>query len=104
MTAGNLPPLLRLFSDLCPPTAPEDREVSQVLDLERFAPFIIGRLLEDGDSQDLSWLADRLGEARWVEWLEVRGGRQLSRRSLAFWSLVLDSAVAPSSSGELWPL
>lgn len=68
--------------------------------------FVIGRLLEDGDSRDLGWLAGRFGEERLGEWLARRGGRQLSRRSRAFWRWVLGREPGPETApaGELWPL
>ena len=66
----------------------------------------IGRLLEDGDGEDLRRLVAACGEARLVAWLEERGGRQLSRRSRAFWARVLRSEPsAPAPTAEaLWPL
>lgn len=55
----------------------------------RTAPFLIGRLLEDGDGTDLRWLAGKVAEAHLADWLARCGGRQLSTRSLAFWRVVL---------------
>lgn len=68
--------------------------------------FLIGRLLEEGDREDLTWLAGRYGEERLRAWLAARGGRQLSRRSRAFWRRMLASEPAPAASAteELWPL
>lgn len=68
--------------------------------------FLIGRLLEEGDREDLAWLAEHYGEERLREWLAARGGRQLSRRSRAFWRRVLaaEPAPAPPVAEELWPL
>lgn len=74
------------------------------------AAWLIGRLLEDGDSEDLRWLAGEMGEAELARWLTERGRRQLSHRSRAFWELVLapaaepETAAEPSASRELWPL
>jgi len=68
---------------------------------------VIGTLLEEGSSAELAWLTDRVGEAALGEWLTRRGGRQLSRRSRAFWELVLGRAAGPPSpplAAELWPL
>lgn len=67
---------------------------------------LVGRLLEHGDSADLAWLVERCGEGRLTEWFERRGGRQLSRRSRAFWSRVLAAESGPAAhAGEaLWPL
>ncbi len=76
------------------------------LDPARFAGLLIGRLLEDGDSDDLRWLAAAVGEARIADWLERRGGRQLSRRSRLFWERLLGRPASPpaTGAGELWPL
>jgi len=70
------------------------------------APFLIARVLEDGDSRDLAELFASLGEQRIRSWLAARGGRQLSRRGRAFWSRLL--AVEPEAchplEPDLWPL
>jgi hypothetical protein len=70
------------------------------------ADLVVERLLEEGDSSDLRWLAGQRGEAALGEWFERCGGRRLSRRSRAFWALVLDRAPSPPAPGaeELWPL
>ena len=68
---------------------------------------LIGRLLEDGDRRDLRWLVARVGEAGLTRWFARRARRQLSRRSRAFWALLLDRPVAEGdevSGGALWPL
>ncbi len=67
---------------------------------------VIGRVLEDGDTADLRWLVARFGEARLGHWLAVRGGRQLSRRSRAFWQVVLGRPAGPPNpvAEALWPL
>ena len=81
-------------------------------------PFLIARLLEDGDGADLGWLSGTVREAALADWLERHGARQLSRRSLAFWELVLDRrarpaevppppylpALAPLPRTAVWPL
>jgi hypothetical protein len=74
-------------------------------DLEA-SPFLIGRLLEDGDSHDLAWLCRTFPEAELALWLEARGGRQLSVRSRAFWEMVLDRSAGGevASRSALWPL
>lgn len=68
--------------------------------------FLIGRLLEDGDGADLRWLFASHGTAAAREWFAFRGGRQLSSRSRAFWTLVLDQQAGPAvaTAEELWPL
>lgn len=70
------------------------------------APLILERLLEDGDGDDLRWLAGALPEVRWVNWFEDRAHRRLSRRSRAFWAVVLDVAPEnrPDAAEALWPL
>jgi hypothetical protein len=67
---------------------------------------VIGRLLEDGDGADLAWLCEAVPEEELAAWLTRHGGRQLSRRSRAFWEAVLATASSPpSESGDLlWPL
>ncbi|HEX4952647.1 MAG TPA: hypothetical protein VF017_04530 [Thermoanaerobaculia bacterium] len=69
-------------------------------------PFLIGRLLEDGDSQDLAWLFAEVGAEAVRSWFRRAGGRQLSRRSRAFWAVVLDEEPGPAAEGaeELWCL
>ena len=64
------------------------------------------RLLEDGDRDDLRSLTDTVGEADLVSLFAARGGRQLSSRSRAFWSLLLGVDPAPPHpcSAEIWPL
>lgn len=88
------PAARRLFAheDLDPPGPP--------------AALVIGRLLEDGDGADLAWLFASAGEERAADWYARRGGRQLSRRSRAFWGLVLGREPGPAAAaaGELWPL
>lgn len=65
---------------------------------------LIGRLLEDGDGEDLRWLVAEGGEAALAEWLERQGWR-LSPRSRPFWELVLDRRAPdrPRPAAELWP-
>lgn len=76
------------------------------LSVEGTEAAILERLLEDGDRADLRWLASVLPEERWVAWLNERGARQLSDRSRAFWSLVLDLPLPTrrAEGEELWPL
>ena len=70
------------------------------------SPDVTARLLEDGDTLDLAWLVDRCDEAALAGWIAERGGRQLSRRSRAFWSLLLDRSPSerPEAADEVWPL
>lgn len=73
---------------------------------ERGGSLRIARLLEDGDSADLAGLVFQVSEPALAEWLARHGGRQLSRRSRAFWEVVLGREAGPSvpGAGELWPL
>lgn len=72
------PGALRLFSD------------HDLGDLAGGDPsFVIARLLEDGDSADLTWLVRTVPETVLADWLERRGARALSWRSRAFWEVVL---------------
>ena len=79
-------------------------------DLEdpRARPFLLSRLLEDGDGADLRQLFVEVpdAEAEAAAWLAVHGGHQLSVRSRAFWQVVLGTAAGPPSPGAaaLWPL
>jgi hypothetical protein len=74
------------------------------IDTERHAPWLIASLLEEGDTPDLRWLVARYGRRRLASWVAARGSRQLSRRSLEFWRLVLEVAAGPEPpGGELWP-
>ncbi|HEX7184413.1 MAG TPA: hypothetical protein VF756_21480 [Thermoanaerobaculia bacterium] len=70
---------------------------------------LIARLLEDGDREDLAWLTSTLTEEDLAGWLGRHGGRQLSRRSRAFWEAVLapldnPGGDRPDAGDLLWPL
>ena len=75
-------------------------------DLAKGLPFLIARLLEDGDEADLRWLTRNVPETELAAWLEQRGGRQLSIRSRAFWEAVLDRPAGGEVPirKDLWPL
>jgi hypothetical protein len=87
---------LRLFPNLDPEALMADGGRSLLCE----------RLLEDGDSTDLRWLVAEVGSAGLAAWLGSNGGRRLSARSRAFWSLVLEreSGAAAPGAGQLWPL
>ncbi|MCB1053994.1 MAG: hypothetical protein KDD11_00600 [Acidobacteria bacterium] len=90
---GSPPPasLARLFPEW-PGALPSPRD-----------PLVVGRLLEDGEEADLRWLTKTVGEAELACWLGRRGGRQLSRRSRAFWQLLLGTeSPPPEIVEELW--
>ncbi len=85
---------LRLF----PHTEGADREPAEHPD------FVIGRLLEEGDGDDLRWLTATFGEDELVSWLGQRGQRQLSIRSFAFWTTLLGGATRSRHEDSLWTL
>ena len=74
-------------------------ELEIVEGMERYEAFVVGRLLEEGGSDDLRQLAEIVPESRWRSWLESEGGLGLSDRSRVFWSLLLDAA-APKPPGK----
>ncbi|HEY7214062.1 MAG TPA: hypothetical protein VIC28_05490 [Thermoanaerobaculia bacterium] len=76
------------------------------LDRDRAGSLLIARLLEDGDAADLAWLLGAAGEPAVADWFAGHGGRQLSRRSRAFWEIVLGRPASPvrPEAGSLWPL
>jgi len=69
-------------------------------------PFLVGRLLEEANADELRWLVQLVGRDALAQFLTRHGGRQLSQRSRAFWERVLGVESAPASSlaRELWPL
>ena len=67
-------------------------------------PFLIARLLEEGDGRDLAWLVSRCGEAPLGRWLERHGERLLSERSRAFWHLLLGLEPTAAEENPLWPI
>jgi hypothetical protein len=73
---------------------------------ERASSLLIARLLEDGDAADLAWLTATFPEPEIAAWLARHGGRQLSRRSRAFWQVVLGGEAGPArpEAEALWPL
>lgn len=85
-------------------------DAPSALDPGFHAPHVIGIVLEDGDRRDLAWLFRTYGRERVVDWLRRRGERQLSRRSRAFWRVVLGGTAgdtesqSPDLRSVLWPL
>jgi hypothetical protein len=75
------------------------------LDTTRVGPFVLSRLLEDGDFADLRALFQSVPESAAAGWLAAHGGRQLSRRSCAFWRVVFGTEPGPTAPGaaDLWP-
>lgn len=74
------------------------------LDSERHPGWLIERLLEDGDSDDLRWLFKAVPHAEIVDWLSRYGARRLSRRSQALWCMLLGVPATPASelARALW--
>ena len=73
---------------------------------ERSGSLLIARLLEDGDAADLAWLTSAIPEPALADCFARHGGRQLSRRSRAFWETVLGRPAGPvhPEAESLWPL
>lgn len=67
--------------------------------------FLIARLLDEGDSDDLRWLFSQLGTDEVRQRLDGPCRGKLSARSERFWRLVLDlTPLAPPAAGdEIWP-
>ena len=85
---------LRLFAHYDPADlAPDSGRPSSL-------PFLIGRLLEDGDRDDLAWLAASCPEPILATWLAEHGTRQLSARSRAYWHAVLGPLPAGDARAE----
>ena len=105
---AELPPAARrLFGDPGTDAGPE----VPPLDAAAPDPHVLGRLLEDGDRADLTWLGRQLSADELAGWIERHGARRLSRRSLAFWAVALDRPdLLPerlpelACRRELWPL
>jgi len=72
----------------------------------RASSLLIARTLEDGDAADLAWLLATFPEPQVAAWLARHGGRQLSRRSRAFWQIALGVEPGPGlpEADLLWPL
>jgi hypothetical protein len=76
-----LPPdLHRLFWDCRP----------ESVEREGHAPFVLERILEYGSLADVRWALRTYGTERVKDFLRERGVRTLSRKTLSFWTLVLD--------------
>ena len=65
----------------------------------------IARLLEDGDREDLAWLAAAIGSEPIRDWIARHAARRLSRRSRAFWCVAAGAPHERAANAEaLWPL
>jgi hypothetical protein len=79
---------------------------AEALEAPGARPFLLSRLLEDGDGADLRQLFETVPEGEAAAWLGSHGGRQLSVRSRAFWAVVLGTPAGPAvpDVSALWPL
>lgn len=59
------------------------------LDPEAHASFVLERLLEYGSLESVHWVMKVYGPERIKKFLRERGRRTLSRKTLAFWVLIL---------------
>lgn len=57
------------------------------LDEERYCDYVMERILELGDLDEVKWLMGRYGEPRLRQFLE-RHGHRLTARSAFFWARV----------------
>ena len=69
------------------------------LDWRRDREFVIGRVLEAGSWDAISWLRREAGDAAISDWIQRHRGRSLSSEQLRFWQLILD---LPAESVDLW--
>ena len=59
------------------------------IDSESHAPYVLERVLEYGSLTSVRWALEVYGAARIKEFVMGRGRRTLSRKTLAFWTLIL---------------
>lgn len=57
------------------------------------SPFVIARVLELGNPQQVDVLADRLGNKKIIQFLQRKGEKLLSPRSFNFWTLYYDETI-----------
>ena len=67
----------------------------EALDREAHAPFILERVLEYGSLATVRWALDTYGAERLKAFLRTRGRRTLSRKTLSFWTILLDLDAEP---------
>lgn len=111
--AAWLAPMLGVPAPVAPmfDAASPDATDAPVLDAASPDPYVMARLLEDGDREDLAWLCRQLPASALAAWVERHGARRLSRRSLSFWAVTLDRPdllperqPALERRRELWPV
>ena len=59
------------------------------IDLDTHAPFVLERILEYGSLAAVRWAVEQYGPERIRAFLRNRGWRTLSRKTLAFWTMIL---------------
>jgi hypothetical protein len=59
------------------------------VDLDAHAPFVLERVLEYGSLAAVRWALESYGPERIRTFLRDRGRRTLSRKTLAFWTMIL---------------
>lgn len=67
--------------------------------LTKHRSFVIGRILDHGDWNAVSWLRKEIGDEAIRDWLEQKQGGQLGPRKLRFWELILG---LPDEMVEVW--
>jgi hypothetical protein len=60
------------------------------IDPDIHGPFVLERVLEYGSLASVRWALGAYGPDRIREFLRTRGARTLSRKTLSFWTLLLD--------------
>ncbi len=62
----------------------------ETVDTRAHAPFVLERILDYGSLAAVRWALRTYGIERVKEFLRDRGVRTLSRKTLSFWTLLLD--------------
>lgn len=65
------------------------------LDPKAHAPYVLERVLEYGSLASVRWANEVYGAEQIREFLMTRGRRTLSRKTLAFWILILGLSSEP---------
>ena len=60
------------------------------LDLRAHRNFVIRRILDRGNWQEITWLRKTLGDEAIKQWLLTKSGGGLDPRKLRFWEIILD--------------
>jgi hypothetical protein len=69
------------------------------VNMEEHHNFIIRRILDRGDWDNITWLRHNLGDAAIRDWFLSKAGGGLDPRKLRFWGLILD---LPEQSVDEW--